>query len=85
MALTAAQIVTLACQIAKTQGMTAQAGQKLNAILQELCQTYDLSAARLTTTFNFTGSSRATSSRSFKACTRCCSIPSLPAGTSTAM
>jgi hypothetical protein len=53
MALTAAQIVTLAIQAAKTPGFTSQAGQKLNTILQELCQTYDIAQARSTFTFNF--------------------------------
>ena len=53
MALTAAQIVTLANQAAKTSGMTSQAGQKLNAILQDLCMTYDLAQARKLTTFTF--------------------------------
>lgn len=52
MPLSAAQIVTLATQKAKCPGMVAQAGQHLNAILQELCQTYDLADAR--GTFNFT-------------------------------
>src|SRR5258708_8345303 len=49
--LTAAQIVNLANQIAKTPGFTALAGQKLNAILQELCMTYDFEVARATTTY----------------------------------
>jgi hypothetical protein len=55
---TAAQIVNLANQIAKTPAFSALAGQKLNAILQELCQTYDFEAARGTTTFqlNFSNS-----------------------------
>lgn len=57
MALTAQQIVTLACQISKCPGFTSQAGQKLNAILRDLCQNYDLELARLTTTFAFTTSS----------------------------
>jgi len=53
MSLTAAQIVTLANQAAKTPGFTSQAGQKLNAILQELCLTYDIAQARKLFTFNF--------------------------------
>ena len=53
MALTAAQIVTLACQGAKAVGWTSQAGQLLNAILQDLCQDYDFDAAKGTYTFNF--------------------------------
>lgn len=52
MPLTAAQIVTLATQISKTPGMVSQAGQRLNVILQELAQTYDLDDAR--GVFNFT-------------------------------
>ncbi len=42
MALTAQQIVTLACQKAKVPGMTTMAGQILNSILLELAQEYDL-------------------------------------------
>lgn len=53
MPLTASQIVTLANLEAKTPGMTQLAGQKLNAILSELCQTYDLDDARGSFTFNF--------------------------------
>lgn len=53
MPLSSAQIVTLACQDAKTPGMVAQAGQKLNAILQELCQDYDLADARALGSFVF--------------------------------
>src|SRR5215475_7627013 len=53
MPLTAAQIVTLANQNAKTSGMTSQAGQTLNTILQELCLTYDLAVAKKTFTFTF--------------------------------
>ena len=53
MALTAAQIVALACQDASTQGYTSQAGQLLNVILQELCQDYNFDAAKGTTVFNF--------------------------------
>lgn len=57
MPLSSAQIVTLAVQEAKVPGMVAQAGQKLNAILQELCQTYDLDDARGLFNFNFNTSS----------------------------
>lgn len=46
MALTSAQIVTLACQEAKVPGFTSQAGQFLNAILSDLCQQYDFDKAR---------------------------------------
>lgn len=53
MPLTSAQIVTLACQRAKTSGMIVQAGQDLNAILDELCRTYDIAEARKTFQFNF--------------------------------
>lgn len=56
MALTAQQIVTLACQIAKTQGYTSQAGQFLNAILSDLCQTYNFDIAKGTFSFVFTTS-----------------------------
>jgi hypothetical protein len=51
MPLTAAQIITLANQVARTPGFTAQAGQELNAILSDLCQVYDFQAAKQT--FNF--------------------------------
>lgn len=53
MALTAAQIVTLACQVAKCPGYVSQAGQMLNAILADLSQTYDFEVARGTFYFNF--------------------------------
>lgn len=53
MALTYQQIVTLACQIAKTPGMTSQAGQLLTSVLDELSQTYDFDLARGTFYFNF--------------------------------
>lgn len=53
MPLTAAQIVSLACQEAKCPGFTSQAGQFLNATLQDLCQNYDLDAALGTFTFSF--------------------------------
>ena len=48
MALQAQQIVSLATQIARCPGFTSQAGQLLNMILSDLCQTYDL-AINLTT------------------------------------
>ena len=54
---TAAQIVNLANQNAKTPGMAALAGQTLNLILQELCMTYDFEVARGTTTFTLNVSS----------------------------
>ena len=53
MAQTASTIVTLACQIAKCPGYTTQAGQLLNMILSDLCQTYDFDAAKKTYYFNF--------------------------------
>lgn len=46
MALTVAQIITLACVQAKVPGFTAYAGQKLNLILQELAQSYQLATAQ---------------------------------------
>jgi len=58
MSLQAQQIVSLALQIAKAPGFTVQAGQMLNAILSELCQTYDLVVTRKNYNFlfNTTGS-----------------------------
>ena len=53
MPLTAAQICTLARQEAKCPGFLAQSGQLLNAVLQDLCQDYDLDAALGTNTFTF--------------------------------
>jgi hypothetical protein len=41
MPLTAAQIVTLACQDAKCPGFKSQGGQYLNATLQDICMNYD--------------------------------------------
>lgn len=61
MALQAQQIVTRACAIARTPGWTVQAGQYLNAVLQELCQTYDFDVALGQTTFNFNLSLSSTS------------------------
>ncbi len=55
--MTAAQIVTLAVQMSGVQGYTSQAGQLLNMILSDLCQTYDLDIARAITTFPLSGSS----------------------------
>lgn len=56
MALTAAQIITLANQMAKTPGYTTQALAFLNTVLQELAQTYDFDVIRKTYTFNFSTS-----------------------------
>ncbi len=53
MGLQAQQIVSLACQIAKVPGMTSQAGQFLNTVLQTLAQDYDFDVIRKTYTFNF--------------------------------
>jgi hypothetical protein len=52
-ALTAAQIVTIACQTAKCPGFTSQAGQLLNSILSDLCENFDFELARGTSNFNF--------------------------------
>ena len=57
MPLTAAQIVSLACQDAKCPGFTSQGGQFLNAALQDYCQNYDLEAAL--GNYNFTFNSAA--------------------------
>lgn len=57
MALQAQQIVSLACQISKCPGMTSQAGQFLNNVLQSLAQDYDFEVIRKTHTFNFDTSS----------------------------
>jgi hypothetical protein len=46
MALTSAQIVSLATQIARCPGYTSQAGQLLNSLLSDLAQTYDFALAR---------------------------------------
>lgn len=51
--LTAAQIVARACAQAKVPGWTTQGGQYLNAVLQELCQTYDFEVTRKTYYFDF--------------------------------
>lgn len=53
MPLTAAQICTLAQQIARCPGFTSQAQQTLNAILSDLCQSYDFVLAKQTFQFNF--------------------------------
>ena len=52
MPLTAAQIVSQACQIARCPGFTSQAGQILNKTLSDLCQTYDFDVARQVFAFN---------------------------------
>lgn len=53
MGLQAQQIVSLACQIAKTPGFTSQAGQFLNTVLQTLAQDHDFDIIRKTYNFNF--------------------------------
>lgn len=53
MALTAAQIISLACQDAKCPGFTAQALQFLNMELGDLCRDYDFEAAAKTCYFTF--------------------------------
>lgn len=53
MALTAAQIIDLSCQVAKCPGFTSQAGALLNNILDDLCRNYDFDIARTTYNFNF--------------------------------
>lgn len=50
MGLTSQQIIALALQDAKAPGYTSQAGQLLNAVLTELCETYDWQAAKVTFT-----------------------------------
>lgn len=52
MPLTTLQIVTLAAQDANVPGFLTQALQKLNLILSDLAQAYDISAARKTLNFN---------------------------------
>lgn len=52
MPLTAAQIVTQACQNLNVPGFTAQAQNLLNVILQELAQAYDFDVLRATLQFN---------------------------------
>ena len=51
--LSSAQICSLALQTAHTPGWTAQAGQLLNSILADLCQTYDFAICRGTVSFTF--------------------------------
>lgn len=53
MALTAAQIVTLACQTAKCPSYLSQAGQLLNNILDDLCRNYDFDLSKGTYAYNF--------------------------------
>lgn len=53
--LTAAQICDLARQVSRTPGFREQSGQLLNSILSDICQNYDLDAARKVMNFTFTG------------------------------
>lgn len=57
MAYTAQQLVTLACQIAKTPGFVTQAGQFLNMILADYAQVMDLDVIRQTTVLNINSQS----------------------------
>ena len=54
MALQAQQIITLAVQKAGAPGFLLQAGQLLNSILGDLCETYDLDVAKATTVLSIT-------------------------------
>ena len=63
MALSSAQIVARCCAIAHVPAWTSQGGQYLNAILSDLCQTYDLDLAKRT--FNFTFSTGLVASTEF--------------------
>jgi len=56
MPLTSAQIVALATQDARVPGMTSQAGQIMNMVLSDLCQTYDFDLTKKTYNFNFNSS-----------------------------
>ena len=53
MPLQAQQIVALACQDAKCPGFVSQAGQFLNAALQDYCMNYDIEDALGTNNFTF--------------------------------
>jgi hypothetical protein len=57
MGLTAQQIVTRACRIARAPGFLADAGESLNSVLEELCETYDFDIARGTVNFSFNSQS----------------------------
>jgi hypothetical protein len=57
MPLQAMQIVSQATQIAGVPGFTSQAGQLLNMILSDLCETYDLDLAKKIVPVNLTVSS----------------------------
>ncbi len=53
MALSYAQIINLSCSAANVPGYIVQAGQILNLILDEICDTYDFDVARGTANFTF--------------------------------
>ena len=53
MPLQAQQIVAQACAMVGVPGYLTLAGQQLNYILQDLCQTYDIDQAKGTYNFNF--------------------------------
>ena len=57
MPLQAMQIVSLAAQAAGCPGFTSQAGQLLNMILSDLCQTYDFDISKKVTSINLLASS----------------------------
>lgn len=56
MAWQAQQICVSATQKAGAPGMLSQAGSALNAVLSDLCQTYDLDVAKATTVLNIASS-----------------------------
>lgn len=66
MPLTAAQICTRACSIARVPGFNSQAGDSLNIILNELCQDYDFDLCKATFSFNFNPSNLNSLSQCFQ-------------------
>jgi hypothetical protein len=54
MPLTNAQLIARACTIAKAPGYSVQAGQYLNMILSDLCQTYDFDFTKKQQIIQFT-------------------------------
>lgn len=57
MALTSTQIIDRVCAIAKAPGFRTQAGQYLNSVLDNLCQTHDFDYIRQTTIISADSSS----------------------------
>lgn len=57
MSLTAAQLITRACNIAKAPGYAVQAGVYLNMLLDSLCQEYDFDYIKKTKTITLNGNS----------------------------